>query len=149
MEPNEELRYMDLALAEAQVALSYGEVPVGAVVVRAGEIIALGHNQRETDLDIAGHAEIVAMRRAAKILGKWDLSDCSLYVTLEPCLMCAGAIKQARIRSITFGASDPQYGGLVSNYHLFDEPNSPLVYPGVRAEEAKAILAKFFAEKRK
>ena len=149
METKDELRYMDLALAEAQIALSKGEIPVGAVIVRDGEILALAHNQREADLDISGHAEIVAMRRAAKILGTWDLSNCSLFVTLEPCPMCAGAIKQARLRSVTFGASDPQFGGVISNHHLFDGPNSPLVYPGVRASEAKEILDRFFKNRRK
>ena len=140
---------MEIALEEAELALEEGEVPVGACVVYEGKIIARAHNTREQDLDISGHAEIVAMRLAANYLGHWTLDNCSLYVTLEPCPMCAGAIKQARIRSLYFGARDEQYGAVVSNYHLFDEPNSPLVYPDLLSEEATALLNTFFKKHRK
>ena len=138
---------MAIAIEEARLALEEGEVPVGAVVVKDGKIIARAHNRRENDLDIAGHAEILAMRTASKQLGTWTLEGCTLYVTLEPCLMCGAALLQSRISSIVYGADDPQYGAISSKEHLFDEAKT-LVYRGVEKEECARIINAFFASKR-
>ena len=140
---------MNEALAEARIAFELGEIPVGAVVVKNGEILGRGHNTRERDDDISGHAEINALKDAAKHLGNWDLSGCSIYVTLEPCPMCMGAIIQARIRSVVYGQSDPKEGGL-SKYHLLDHGNaSTLVCSGILEDECAKILEEFFAGLRK
>ncbi len=142
---------MDLALLEAKKAISEGEVPIGAVIVKEDEIIAFAHNNKEKKLDVSSHAEIEAIKIAAKKLNRWDLSDCSLFVTLEPCLMCAGAIKQSRIKSIYFGAKDIQYG-CESKYGLFsakDNYTSPLIFGGIKENECKKILDDFFKDKRK
>ena len=140
---------MKEALAEARVAFELGEIPVGALVTKNGEIIGRGHNTRERDDDISGHAEINALKDAAKRLGNWDLSGCNIYVTLEPCPMCAGAIMQARIRTLVYGQADPKEGGL-SKYRLFDQGNATtLVCPGVLEEECAKILEEFFANLRK
>ena len=139
--------YMREALKEAESALEEGEVPVGAVVVRNGEIIARSHNHRENDLDISSHAEINALKLAAKTLGRWDLSDCSLYVTLEPCLMCAGAILNARIARVWYGARDETFGacGGVSNLFMEDFPNRPALVGGILGEECRQVLSDFFS----
>ena len=142
--------YMIEALKEAQIALEEGEVPVGAVVVKDGRIIGRGHNKRERELDISGHAEISAMKEAAKQLGRWVLDGCAVYVTLEPCLMCAGAIKQARIRSLHCAAKDERYGA-ESAYHLFSSKDayaSPLVYFGEEEAKSASLLNRFFANQR-
>ncbi len=138
---------MNVAIEEAKIALSEGEVPVGAVIVKDGKIIAQAHNTRETDLDISGHAEINAMRLAAKALGKWTLDGCAIYVTLEPCVMCAGALLQSRISTIVYGADDPQFGGVSQNGNLFDQSKA-LVYRGVMKEECAELLNRFFRSKR-
>lgn len=138
---------MKVAIEEAKIALSEGEVPVGAVIVKDGKIIAKAHNTRETDLDISGHAEINAMRLAAKTLGKWTLDGCAIYVTLEPCVMCAGALLQSRISTIVYGADDPQFGGVSQNGNLFDQSKA-LVYRGVMKEECAELLNRFFRDKR-
>lgn len=138
---------MNVAIEEAKIALSEGEVPVGAVIVKDGKIIAQAHNTRETDLDISGHAEINAMRLAAKALGKWTLDGCAIYVTLEPCVMCAGALLQSRISTIVYGADDPQFGGVSQNGNLFDQSKA-LVYRGVMKEECAELLNRFFRDKR-
>ena len=138
---------MNVAIEEAKIALSEGEVPVGAVIVKDGKIIARAHNTRETDLDISGHAEINAMRLAAKALGKWTLDGCAIYVTLEPCVMCAGALLQSRISTIVYGADDPQFGGVSQNGNLFDQSKA-LVYRGVMKEECAELLNRFFRSKR-
>ena len=138
------------ALKEAQIALEEGEVPVGAVVVKDGRIIGRGHNKRERELDISGHAEISAMKEAAKQLGRWALDGCAIYVTLEPCLMCAGAIKQARVRSLHCAAKDERYGA-ESAYHLFSSKDayaSPLVYFGEEEAKSASLLNRFFANQR-
>ena len=137
---------MQEALFEAKLALEEGEVPVGAVVVKDGEIIARGHNTRERDLDISGHAEIVALKLAAQKLGRWALNDCALYVTLEPCPMCAGAIEQARLGTLVYGADDPQEGG-ISRYGMLNGAET-LVYRGEGKNEAESILQLFFKERR-
>ena len=138
---------MNVAIEEAKIALSEGEVPVGAVIVKDGKIIARAHNTRETDLDISGHAEINAMRLAAKALGKWTLDGCAIYVTLEPCIMCGGALLQSRISTIVYGADDPQFGGVSQNGNLFDQSKA-LVYRGVMKEECAELLNRFFRDKR-
>ena len=138
---------MNVAIEEAKIALSEGEVPVGAVIVKDGKIIAQAHNTRETDLDISGHAEINAMRLAAKALGKWTLDGCAIYVTLEPCIMCSGALLQSRISTIVYGADDPQFGGVSQNGNLFDQSKA-LVYRGVMKEECAELLNRFFRDKR-
>ena len=138
---------MNVAIEEAKIALSEGEVPVGAVIVKDGKIIARAHNTRETDLDISGHAEINAMRLAAKALGKWMLDGCAIYVTLEPCVMCGGALLQSRISTIVYGADDPQFGGVSQNGNLFDQSKA-LVYRGVMKEECAELLNRFFRSKR-
>ena len=142
--------YMIEALKEAQIALEEGEVPVGAVVVKDGRIVGRGHNKRERELDISGHAEISAMKEAAKQLGRWALDGCAVYVTLEPCLMCAGAIKQARVRSLHCAAKDERYGA-ESAYHLFSSKDayaSPLVYFGEEEAKSASLLNRFFANQR-
>lgn len=149
MDKHEE--FMQKAIAEAKNGLFAGEIPVGCLVVKNNEIIGVGHNKRENESDISGHAEIVAMKDAGAKLGSWDLSGCSLYVTLEPCLMCAGAIKQARISSLFFGAYDPKFGAN-SFYHLFDNKDSygpMLVYGGVCSEQCRELLDSFFLRARK
>lgn len=143
---------MDAALEEAKIAFEEGEVPVGAVIVKNGEIIGRGRNHRETKNDIASHAEIEAIRDAEKHLGKWSLDGSSIYVTVEPCLMCSGAIKQARISAVYYGAGDPSMGAVRSHYHVFDESNvefDPLVYPGLKESEASKLMKDFFARRRK
>lgn len=143
---------MEEALKEARLAFLEGEVPVGAIVVKDGLIIGRGHNQREANLDISSHAEIKAMKEAAKKLGRWDLSDCSLYVTLEPCLMCTGAILQARIHYLCFGALNPNDGAICSKYHVFDQENacmSPFFDKKVLEQECQGILMKFFQQQRR
>ena len=142
--------YMREALKEAGVALSLGEVPVGAVIVKDGTIVGRGHNTRETETDISGHAEINAIKDAEAKLGRWSLEGCALYVTLEPCLMCSGAIKQSRISSVVIGAPDEEEGAVVSRYHVFDEDNGKQnIVLGVLGEECAKALKSFFEGIRK
>jgi len=143
--------FMRESIGLAKLALREGEIPVGAIVVKGDKIIGRGRNIRESLLDVSGHAEIVALKEAAETLGDWRLSGCSLYVTLEPCLMCAGAIMQSRIESLYFGALDPKEGAIVSNYHVFDKPSSlhrPLVYPGILSSECHDLIDSFFSKRR-
>ena len=147
---NADERYMRLALEEAEKAAEEGEVPVGAVIVFHDQVIAMAHNTRESDLDISGHAEINAIKRAEKTLGRWTLEGCALYVTLEPCLMCAGAIRQSRLTTIVYGADDEAEGAVCSAFHVFDADNGAQnVVPHVLAEECSAIIKTFFAARRK
>jgi tRNA(adenine34) deaminase len=143
---------MGLALDEAAAARSHADVPVGALVVSAdGAVLARRHNERERAGDPTAHAEILALRDAAARLGGWRLDGCLLVVTLEPCPMCAGAALAARIATIAFGAADPKAGACGSLYNLAADPrlNHDIeVLPGVRAEEAAALLRSFFAERR-
>jgi tRNA(adenine34) deaminase len=144
-------RFMDLALAEARRCLEWGDVPVGAVVVRGDRVLGGAGNERERTHDPTAHAEIVALRRAAGAAGTWRLEGCSLYVTLEPCAMCAGAMVLARLDSLVFGAEDPKAGFVVSLGDLVRDPrlNHRLdVMAGVRGEEAAALLREFFAARR-
>jgi tRNA(adenine34) deaminase len=143
--------FMRLALDQAQNAWALAEVPVGAVVVRNGQVIATGFNQPIGNSDPTAHAEIQAMRAAAELLGNYRLSHCELYVTLEPCAMCAGAMQHARIKRLIYGAGDPKSGACGSVVDLFAEPrlnHHTTVRAGVLAEEAAAMLSRFFAERR-
>lgn len=139
------------ALAQAQHAWSLGEVPVGAVVVCDGRIIATGFNQPIGTHDPTAHAEIMALRAAAKLLGNYRLPDCELYVTLEPCVMCVGALLHARVKRVVFGATEPKTGAGGSIVDLFAEPrlnHHTQVQGGVLAEDCAAVLKAFFAERR-
>lgn len=140
-------RALDLA-AEAAVA---GEVPVGAVVTRGGEIVAEGRNRMREGHDPTAHAEMVALRAAAEALGTSRLDECSLWVSLEPCAMCAGAIALARVKELRFAADDPKGGAVVNGPRLFGQPtchHRPDVLSGIGGEEAAALLRSFFAERR-
>lgn len=143
-------KYMEFALNEAKKAAEMGEVPIGAVVVKNGEILALAHNLCETLKDPTAHAEILAIKKAAEKLGDFRLTGAELYVTLEPCPMCAGAAVNARISEIIFGATDPVKGALgsVTNIYSFDFPNKPTVFGGIREKEAATVLQEFFKLKR-
>ena len=142
---------MRLALDEARSAAAAGEVPVGAAVTREGELLGIGRNRMRTDNDPSAHAEIVALRAAAQALGDWRLDGCDLWVTLEPCAMCAGAIALARIARLYFGAPDPKGGAVVHGPRLFAQPtchHAPDVYPGIGEGEAGELLRDFFRERR-
>ena len=146
-----DLDYMRAALAEARLADECGEVPVGAVVVAGGEIIAKGHNRSETDNDPSAHAEIVALREAARQTGNYRLTNATLYVTLEPCAMCLGALVQARIERLVFGAYDPKAGAAGSAIDLSDSASFNHRFEingGVLAQECGAVLKTFFESKR-
>ncbi len=143
--------YMGEALAEARKALEQGEVPIGAVIVREDKIIARGHNLKERLKDATAHAEILAIRAAGVVLGSWRLLDCTLYVTIEPCPMCAGAMLQARLSRLVFGARDEKGGAVGSLYNLAQDKrfNHYLeVLEGVRAEESAALMREFFQARR-
>ncbi len=141
-------KYMERALELAEIAGSLGEVPVGAVVVsnRSGEIVGEGYNLRESAKNALAHAEIIAIDNACKKLGGWRLPDCSIYVTLEPCPMCCGAIINARIDNVVFGAYDPKSGSAVSVQKMFELPYNykPSVTGGVMEEKCSAALTNFF-----
>ncbi|MBK5111823.1 MAG: nucleoside deaminase [Thermoleophilia bacterium] len=142
---------MDRAIQEARAAEQHGDVPIGAAIVRRGEVIAAGGNRRELDRDPTAHAEVIAIRAAAEALGGWRLPATTLYVTLEPCAMCAGAIVLARIPRVVFGAPDPKAGAAGSVMDLLDEPamnHRPEVVGGFRAGECSALLTAFFATRR-
>jgi tRNA(adenine34) deaminase len=143
--------FMDLALKTAENAAKAGEVPVGAVIVRDGQVIASAGNRTLTDHDPTAHAEIVALRAAATLLGSERLSDCDLYVTLEPCTMCAAAISFARVRRLYFGAMDPKGGAVESGVRFFASPtchHAPEVYSAVGESESAALLRDFFKARR-
>ena len=146
----EDLQFMDAALALAKEAGAEGEVPVGCVIVRNGEIVGRGRNRRETAKTALGHAEIEAIADACKNLGGWRLWECTLYVTLEPCPMCAGAIINARIPRVVFGASDSKCGACGSVCDLFsmDFNHHPQVEKGIREEESQQLLTDFFKKLR-
>ena len=142
---------MRLALREAERAGELGDVPIGAVVVRGGEVIATGRNERELRGDPTAHAEILALRGAAQALGSWRLLETTLYVTLEPCAMCAGAIVLARVPRVLYGASDPKAGAAGSVLDVLAEPrlnHRPEVVGGVLGEECGTLLSGFFAVRR-
>ena len=148
---DDDVRWMQLALGVAASAAAEGEVPVGAVVVREGQLVAVGANTRERAQDPCGHAEINALRAAASVAGEWRLDGCTVYVTLEPCPMCAGAILQARVPTVVWGAADPKAGAVQTLYRLFDDPrlNHRVEHVGhVLADECGRILTEFFRGKR-
>ena len=138
---------MGAALAEAEKAAALGEVPVGAVVARRGEIVAAAHNTRETEKNAVHHAELLAIDRACQALGGWRLWECELFVTLEPCPMCAGAIINSRLRRVVYGARDPKAGCCGGLTDLFALPfnHHPTIEQGLLQEEAQALLQDFFA----
>jgi tRNA(adenine34) deaminase len=143
--------FMDMALEEARAAGEAGEVPVGCVIVHDGVVIAQAGNRTQTDTDPTAHAEIVAIRQAASLLGSERLGDCDLYVTLEPCAMCAGAVSFARIRRLYYGAADPKGGAVDNGVKFFTSPtchHRPEVYGGFAEAEASALLREFFRERR-
>jgi tRNA(adenine34) deaminase len=143
--------FMDLALAEARAAGEVGEVPVGCVIVRDGEVIARAGNRTLAEHDPTAHAELVAIRQAATLIGCERLGDCDLYVSLEPCAMCAGAVAFARIRRLYYGAADPKGGAVDNGVKFFASPSChhrPEVYGGLAEAEASALLKDFFKERR-
>lgn len=139
--------YMRLALEQARLAAVLGEVPVGAVMVRDGQVVAQGYNRRETDQSALAHAEILVIRDACHAVGSWRLTDCTLFVTLEPCSMCAGAIINARVGRVVYGARDARLGccGSVANLFAMPLDHRPLLTRDVLAEECGALLSEFFA----
>jgi len=145
-------RYMEAAIKEAKKAAAIGEVPIGAVIVKAGQIISRAHNLREVTQKTSAHAEMLAIELANKALGSWRLEGCTLYVTLEPCSMCAGAIVQSRIPTVVYGANDPKGGCCGTIYNLLGEPrfnHESLVVSGVLADECGQLLSHFFRNLRK
>lgn len=142
----EDRELMLLALEEAQKAAESGEVPVGAVIARRGEVVASAHNTRETEKNATHHAELIAIDRACRALGGWRLWECELFVTLEPCPMCAGAIVNSRIRRVVYGAKDEKAGCCGSVTDLFALPfnHRPVVESGLLEEESRALLQRFF-----
>ncbi len=148
---NEDIKYMKLALEQAKKAFVCDEVPIGAVIVKNDKIIAKAYNKREMKQISTSHAEILCIEKACKKVGSWRLEGCTLYVTLEPCPMCAGAIMQSRIEKVVFGAYDPKGGSYGSNYNLNEIKglnHYPKIVEGVLQEESSEILKKFFALKR-
>jgi len=149
--PNHE-SYMQLALREAQLSADADEVPVGAIIVRCGIVIGRAHNQTELLKDPTAHAEMIAITQAASAVGDWRLTDTTLYVTKEPCPMCAGAIVLARIPLVVFGVPDPQRGGAVSVFNILNHPqlnHRPEIVQGILKAPCAALLQDFFREKRK
>jgi len=143
--------YMQLALAEALAAFEENEVPVGAVIVHRSAVIAAAHNQREQLQDPTAHAEMIAITQAAALLGSWRLEDCTLYVTLEPCPMCAGAIVQARIPFVVYGATDRKAGAVTTLYQLLDDMrlnHRCEVRSGILADQCAELLREFFRRQR-
>ena len=144
--------FMRIALAEAEQALRENEVPIGAVIVHQGRVIARAHNQREQLCDPTAHAEMIAITQAAEARQSWRLDGCTLYVTLEPCPMCAGAIVQARLPAVVYGATDPKAGAVETLYHLLNDPrlnHRAEVAAGVLADPCGRILSEFFQEQRR
>jgi tRNA(adenine34) deaminase len=143
--------FMRLALREAERALAHEDVPIGTVIVRAGEIIAAAHNERELRSDPTAHAEILALREGARVTGSWRVLDAAVYITLEPCAMCAGALVLARVARVVYGAPDPKAGAAGSVLDVLGEPrlnHRPDVAGGLLAEECAELLSGFFASRR-
>ena len=147
---NNDKEYMKIALDEAKKAYDAGEVPVGAIIVKDGKIISQAHNNREETGDATGHAETLAIRMACDAIGSWRLEDCELYVTLEPCPMCMGAIINSRIKRVVFGAKDAKAGTCGSLVNLVSYPfnHKPVVDNGVLTDDCAKILSDFFVNKR-
>jgi tRNA(adenine34) deaminase len=147
----QEAAAMGAALDEARAAVAHDDVPVGAVVLRHGKVIAARHNERELTGDPTAHAEILALRDAAAVLGRWRLDDCTLVVTLEPCGMCAGAVLNARVARVVYGAADLKAGFMASLYNVAADPrlnHNPVVVWGVEADACQELLSSFFAARR-
>lgn len=144
------MKYIDIAYKEAVKALKIDEVPVGAVVVKNGEIIAKAYNKKEVNNDPLGHCEMLAIKKACKKLKSWRLNDCELYVTLEPCLMCLGAIIHSRIKKVYFGVKDPRFGAIVGNMKILDENkfNHTPEFEDLNDEKCGKVLSEFFRTKR-
>lgn len=140
--------YMRMALKQAEQAGIKGEVPVGAVVVSGDRVLSLAHNLRETDYSPVAHAEILAIEQASKQLKSWRLNDCTIYITLEPCPMCAGAIINSRISRVVYGAADEKAGAAGSVINIFDMPfnHRPAIRPGVLQEECSRLISEFFTK---
>ena len=150
--PPADCEFMQLALREAEAAAEEDEVPIGAVIVHGGRVIASAHNQREQLRDPTAHAEMIAITQAAGVLGDWRLEHSTLYVTLEPCPMCAGAIVLARVARVVYGAADPKAGAAESLYRLLDDErlnHRAEVTAGVMVDQCSAILSQYFANKRR
>lgn len=148
---NQDEKFMLLALKEAKKALLIDEVPVGCVIVYNNKVIARGYNKREKEQDATSHAEINAIRKASKKINNWRLCDMDLYVTVEPCIMCAGAIMWSRFRRVIYGAKDPKGGALGTSINIFETPNinhHPEIIGGVLEEECSSIIKNYFKEKR-
>lgn len=143
-------KFMLEALAEARASTETGDVPVGCVIVKNGEIIARGRNTREAEMSATGHAEVNAINAACRAVGHWRLSGCTLYVTLEPCAMCSGAIVSARIDRVVIGAKDPKAGALGSVINLNSYPlnHKPILEYGILGKECSAVLTEFFSRRR-
>lgn len=144
--------YMQLALQQAEAALSENEVPVGCIIVRGEEVIAAAYDQREQLRDPTAHAEMIAITQAAQSIGDWRLEGCTLYVTLEPCCMCAGAILNARVPHVVYGATNPKAGAVQSLFHLLSDDrlnHRCEVLPGVLAEKCGEMLTRFFQAQRR
>ena len=144
-------KFMAQALKQAEISANFDEVPVGAVIVKDGKIIARGHNLRESKNDPTAHAEIVAIRKACKKLSSWRLEGCTIYVTIEPCSMCAGTLLWTRIQRIVYGANDPKGGALGSSYNLFEVKNinhHPEITGGVLEKKCSTLMSTFFRSKR-
>lgn len=142
---------MRIALDEARIATSHGDVPVGAVVLKDGKVIAQRHNERELTNDPTAHAELLAMRDASAVLGRWRLDDCTLVVTLEPCVMCAGGVLSSRMGTLVYGAADLKAGATASLYSVTSDPrlnHNPPVFHGVLATESTELLQEFFGQLR-
>lgn len=145
------IKYMEEAIKEAKKASSIDEVPIGCVIVLNNKIIARGHNVRETKKNPIGHAEIIAIQKASKKLDNWRLENCELYVTVEPCIMCAGAIIQSRIKKVYFGAKDLRGGAFGTSINVLDAENInhyPDIYPGILEEECSELVKNYFKSKR-
>ena len=143
--------WMQAALDEARAALAHDDVPVGAVVVRDGRMLAARHNERELTGDPTAHAEVLALRDAAEVLGTWRLDACTLYVTLEPCAMCAGALVNARLARLVYGTADPKAGACLSLYNIVDDPrlnHQVEIETGIAADQSAKLLVDFFASRR-
>lgn len=143
--------YMREALAEARKAYAMGEIPIGAVLVHEGQIISRHHNRREIDHDATAHAEMLVIREACELLSRWRLTGCSLYVTIEPCPMCAGAIINSRLDKVVYGSSDYKGGAVESLFNVLSHPvlnHEPVVVAGVLSDECSQIMKDFFKERR-
>ncbi|HQA54948.1 MAG TPA: tRNA adenosine(34) deaminase TadA [Synergistaceae bacterium] len=147
----DDIHYMREALKEAEKAMQRGEIPVGALLVRNGEIIGRGSNSRSLEGSPLGHAELTAMREASEAIGNWRFDDCTLYVTLEPCVMCAGAMVQSRLGTLVYGTRDPKAGAVGSLYNIVEDPrmyHRCIVRSGILKEECAELLRSFFRMRR-